>query len=288
VDRVQRIAPIGKIDWKIAFNLAVGIHLLFVACVIYLPQIFKSKPKHVEIYSVDLVNYVEPAPAAPAQAAPAKPKEVVKPKPEARKTAPIAETPAPVKPAPEKVVSLKPIKKKVVSETPPKPDLDRQRRLVEAKVAQRAAAEAARQAQEEADLQRRLLEADLAEARQIAAQINANNTPSTGTSEKQGGGSNLTGIEAQFMNAIKIHIHQYWQLPAIKSWDPNLTTRVAITFNRNGNIRSIDIEESSGDKLFDQYVRKALQDADPLPAIPPALRKSVYDIGFFFKPGGIQ
>lgn len=287
MDRVNRVAPIGKIDWKITFNLAVGIHILFLAGAIYLPQILKSKPKHVEIYSVDLVNYVAPAPA-PAAPAPVQPVKAITPKTEARKTAPIAEAPTPTVPVPEKVISLKPIKKKVTKVMPPKPDLDRQRRVVEAKKAQQAAAEAARLAQQEAELQRRLLEADLAEARQIAAQINATNTPSTGVSKKAGGGSNLTGAEAQFLNAIKIHIHQYWQLPAIKSWDPSLTTRVAIIFNSNGHIRNITIEESSGDNVFDQYVRKALQDADPLPKIPPVLKKTVFDIGFVFKPGLIQ
>lgn len=287
MDRINQVSSIGKIDWKFAFNLAVGFHVLIIAGSIYLPQLLKSKPKHPEIYSVDLVNYVEPSPAPPAAAPQAV--ETITPKIEARKIAPIAETPPPAVPKPEKVISLKPIKKKVKKKITSEPDINRQRQLAEAKKAQQAADEAARLARQEADLQRRLLEAELAEARQIAAQINSNtNRPTGSRNSGSNSGAVLSGVEKQFYNALTTHIHQYWQLPAIKNWDPNLSTTMAITINRNGRIRSMFVEQSSGDKVFDQYVKKALQDADPLPAIPPALRKSAFDIGLVFKPGGIQ
>ena len=127
-------------DWKLPLNVAIGIHLLVFLGAIYLPGIFKAKPKFADVYTISVINVAEPnngrqaaaktqkaAPRPPAKAQktaasrPAKTQEatpppVVIPPVKAKKVAPIAETPKPVEQAPPKAISLKPIKKKIVQE----------------------------------------------------------------------------------------------------------------------------------------------------------------------------
>lgn len=112
--------------WKLPFNLAVGIHVLVLLASLYLPGIFKSKPKFADIYTVSLVNIAEPvAPAPPTKAQePSPPKAVTKPPPVAaappkiKKAEPVEEAPKvveqaeTVEPAPPKAISLKPLKQK--------------------------------------------------------------------------------------------------------------------------------------------------------------------------------
>ena len=49
-------------EWKLPFNFAIGIHLLFIVGAIYLPGLLDKKPKFADIYTVSLINVVEPAP----------------------------------------------------------------------------------------------------------------------------------------------------------------------------------------------------------------------------------
>ncbi len=279
--------------------MAAGFHLLVFLSVVYLPQLLDRPSKLPEIHSVDLVNFVEPAPAPPPVVEkPAEP--VVQPKKNSvsnkKNALPAAVEPAQpvIKKAPQKAISLKPlkrkIKKKIKKKKPAKPKNNlKKRRFEEAKLAQKRAEEAARIAQMEAELERKLLEQNLAEARAVVRQNqkrsqsvsrrNSNNTKS---------GANLTGIEKQFYNAIATHMHNYWQLPEYKKWDKNLSTRVALTISASGKIKSMRVEKSSGDTVFDQFVQKALQSADPLPKIPPAMNKRYFDIGLVFIPDGLQ
>ena len=136
-------------NWKLPLNVAIVIHLLVFLGAVYLPEIFKTKPRFADVYTVSIVNVAEPAngPQAPAKAPkaasrpPAKvvksepprpvkteealPPPVVTPPVKSRTVAPIAETPKPVEPAPPKAISLKPIKKKIIQEDPKLEELAR-------------------------------------------------------------------------------------------------------------------------------------------------------------------
>lgn len=279
-------------DWKLPLNLAIGFHIVVALSCVYLPQILNNKPKHPKIYTVDLTNFVEAVPQQQAVPPKKTPLPVAKPvETKARKVAPIAPAEPVKQNAPEKVISLKPLKRKIKKKLPPQPDPQvNKRRIEEAKKAQREAEEAARIAKQEAEFERKLLMDSLRDAQQVAQQ-NQNRTDSFkpgSNSSNQTSSAALSGIEKRFFNAIVSHLHSYWQLPEHKSWDKNLATTIAITINSKGKIKSMYIESSSGDKIFDQYVQKALRAADPLPNIPPAMKKSYFDIGLVFKPGGIQ
>ncbi len=110
-----------------------------------------------------------------------------------------------------------------------------------------------------------------------------NNSRSSGRS-----GGSSSALEAQYFSSIFGHLHQYWSLPEIKQWDPQLQAVVVITIAQNGRIMNHTFEKRSGDRVFDQFVSRTIQDANPLPAIPRALRKEQFSLGLNFRPGKIQ
>lgn len=309
-------------DWKLPLNLAIGFHVLVALSAIFLPGLFNVRPKFEDIYTVDLVSMAEPAAPAAAPAAPpaaAKPAAskpaAVKPPPEPPppkpavpdEAVPVPEAAAPVeKPAPPEAISIKPMKRKVKKEVPPeepkpepekvkeqvaKPDpkqkeLDKLKRqkIAEAIRAEQEADEEARIAKEEAEQLRKMLDASQAKAAGQAASTSTS-TKATGSAKASNASS---ALEKSYYAAIFSRLHAFWALPEFREWDPSLTAIVVITINQNGEILDSFFEQSSGDKVFDQYVKKTLQDAAPLPPIPAALNKERLELGLRFTPGNIQ
>jgi colicin import membrane protein len=296
--------------WKLPFNIAVAIHLMVILAAFFLPGMFKAKPKFADIYTVSLINIAEPSLAPPVAApkAPAPPpvKQQEQPPtpptpPKVKKLAPIAEptpeiaepTPAPV--APPKAISLKPLKQKVVKEVkqqeaPPKKDeqdLTKVRKLAQAIREEAILAERARLAQEAVEQERKVL-AQSNVSKIVTSQSESSSSSATESSSATMAGSSNNLLESQYQAAIASRLQQFWSLPEYLQKDPNLTAIVAITIKVDGNIANVVFENKSGDRIFDQFVNKAIEEANPLPPIPPALKKQRYEIGFRFKPGSIQ
>lgn len=298
--------------WKLPFNIALGIHLLVVLAALYLPGLFDAKPKFADIQTVSLINIAEPSPAPPAPPAakpqppaPAKAQEAAPPPPPPaiKKAVPVPE-PAPEKPepapsAPPKAISLKPLKQKVVKEVkepepepPPAPrkkeeDLKKVQKLAEALREEAILAERARLAQEALEVERKVL-AQSSKGRMVAPAVESAPSGSSAPSGAAVAGSSNNLLESQYQAAIASRLQQFWSLPEYLQKDPELTAVVAITIRVDGTIANVVFENRSGDRIFDQFVSKAIEDATPLPPIPPALKKQRYEIGFRFKPGGIQ
>jgi outer membrane biosynthesis protein TonB len=297
-------------DWKLPLNIAIGIHVMILLGALYLPGFFKAKPKFADVYTVSLINIAEPI-AAPPSAKPqapapssAKVQEAAPPPPApappkvAKKVAPIADAPEKVEPAPapaptpQKAISLKPLKQKIVKnikeqEAPPKKndqDLKKVQKLAEALREEAVLTERAKLAQEA-----------LEQERQVLAQSNkgrmAQTTDSSAgpqTNAPAVGGSSTNLLESQYQAAIASRLQQFWSIPEYLQKDPNLTAIVAITIKIDGDIANMVFEGKSGDRIFDQFVSKTIEAANPMPPIPPALKKERYEIGFRFKPGSIQ
>ncbi|MEE4313826.1 MAG: energy transducer TonB [Desulfofustis sp.] len=278
----------GKNQWLLPLNLAIGFHLLIAFSIIFLPGMFKSKPRFEDIYSVDLISLADQPAPQPQAAAEPPPVEPVNPEPEAVSIAPetVAPAPKPVDP-----VSLKPLKKKIKKTVVPEENQEqnrqreaerlRRQRLAEALRAEQQAAEQARIAAEEAARAQKLLEQQLTEIRNQAQR-------SASSTARSGSASTLTILERQYYTAIVNRITQFWALPEFKRWDPSTQAVVVITISQNGTITNHFFEKRSNDPVFDQFVSKAVQDANPLPAIPPALRKNSFEIGLRFSPGSIN
>lgn len=280
---------------------------------LYLPGLFKAKPKFADVYTVSLINIAEPVlappsakPQAPAPS-PAKAQESAPPPPAAavpkvKKIAPIADVPDKVEPAPtpapaltsQKAISLKPLKQKIVKdvkevEIPVKKndqDLKKVQKLAEALREEEVLTERARIAQEALEQERRVL--TQSNKGRVTQNVESPVGPQTNTSAPAVGGSSTNLLESQYQAALASRLQQFWSIPEYLQKDPNLTAIVAITIKADGDIANMVVESASGNRVFDQYVKKTIEDANPMPPIPPALKKQRYEIGFRFKPGSIQ
>lgn len=298
-------------SWKLPFNIALGIHIMVLVGTVYLPAIFKSKPKFAEVYSVSLVNIVEPETAPPAgppkvaskpppPAPPPKIKKEVQPVEEppkviekVEKVEPVKEEPIADEPAPPKAVSLKPLKQKKVikvkEETPPKkPEVDRReiQKLAEALKEEEILTEKARLAREAFDQERKLLADSLkaSEARQASSSAAAERQSSSAAASSASGSSTL--LEAKYNAEILSRLMENWSVPEYMQKD--LLAVVVIIIKQDGDVATWEFESKSGDRMYDQFVNKAIEASKPFPPIPPAMKKQTHEIGFRFRPGGIQ
>jgi len=302
----------GSTGWKLPFNLAVLFHILVLSSALIIPEYLDKKPIIPEFLTVDLVNISAPLPAPVVKTAPQTQKHpskpiVSKPKPKLtkpKKTAPIApvipeKVSAAPEPVPVKAISIKPIKRKIKKKIKPDTSAADARKARDAKLKKQQAIERRRQQLlQEAQRAKALADAEqaaandavnalrkllLTDAAVVASTLPTDNSP---TSRTGGGSSNI--IESQYQSTIFSSLHEHWALPEIKPWNPDLTAVVVIHIAKNGRIISHSFEKRSGDRIFDQFVSKTIREANPLPAIPAAMRVQQYSIGLRFKPGRIQ
>jgi len=291
-------------EWKLPVNLAVAFHVLLALAVFYLPGMFNSKPRFEDIYTVNLVNLADIPDVQPVQEIVPPPEPVQPPKAEEsipENAVSIAEKPVePVvaPPEPPKAISIKPSKRKVKKKiaeqklSPRESELDRKRRqrLAEMIRAEQVAAEQARILAEEAALekklaeeaQRRLEEAEAQQARMNAQQQQQSSRSSSAMRDS----SRLSALEKQYFVAITSRLHSYWSVPEYMSDD--LSATVVITIASDGTIMHSFFEITSGDRIFDNFVTKTLQDVGKLPPIPPALNRQRMEVGLRFSPAGIR
>lgn len=283
-------------EWKLPLNVAIAIHVSIILAALYLPEMFKAKPKFADIYTVSIINIAEPAPEPVVQSQQATPPPVIKPPAKNKKIAPIAEAVEKPAPAPKKAVSLKPLKRKKIQKVTPAKSPDRnlekarlnRQRLAQALRDEELAAERAKLAREALEAERKLLQNDTPiPKRQNSASENSVSSSSRPTnSSRTAGSTNL--IESQYLASIFNRLHQYWAPPEYLQQDPNLTSVVVITINPDGQVANMLFENKSGNRVFDQFVIKTIESAAPMPPIPPALKKKRFEIGLRFKPGSIQ
>ncbi len=296
----------GVTGWKLPFNLAVLFHLFVLTAMLIIPQYLDKKPIIQEYLTVDLVNISAPLPAPVVKTASQTQKSPVKPivsKPDPKKTVSIApvipEKITPPVAAPVKAISIKPIKRKIKKTIRPDTTVADAIKARDAKLKRQQEIELReQQLLQEAQRTKALADAEQAAANDAvnalrkmlitdselaASTLQTNSAP---TQRTGGGSSNI--IESQYQSTIFSSLHEHWALPEIKPWDPDLTAVVVIHIAKNGRIISHRFEKRSGDRVFDQFVGRTIQEANPLPAIPSAMRVQQYSIGLRFKPGQIQ
>jgi colicin import membrane protein len=294
-------------SWKLPFNLALCFHVLILISSVILPKYFHKKPVIPEFLTVDLVNVAAPLPPpvkevqhtpAPAQVKPKGTIQKLQPVP-SRKTAPLAPVVAQQTPAaPAKAISIKPLKRKIKKKLSIDPSAKKAQRLrdAELKKQQRTLERKRQQLLHEAQRRKALADAEEAAAndavkalrQMLQAEAVTTTVQTTHSSTSRPGGSSTNIIESQYQSSIGGNLMDHWALPEIKPWDPDLSARVIIHIAKNGRIISHSFEKRSGDRVFDQFVSRTIQEANPLPPIPAAMRVSQYSIGLHFKPGQIQ
>ena len=296
--------------WKLPFNLALILHFLVIASALILPKYLSKKPILPDFQTVDLVNIAEPqaksTPPKPAAAKPAQKKppvaarqtKVIEPKKAVSIAPPVAQEAPSV---PVKAISIKPLKRKVKKQLPTDTraldqkkervaklkkqqaiERKRQQLLQEARRQKTLAKAEAAAANDAVNALKRMLQADAAASSEKSSRLR----PSSPTSKRTSSSNSI--LEAQYQAAIFNKLMQYWAPPEISKWKTDLTTVVVIQIAKNGRILSHNVETRSGDRVFDQFVNRTIQDANPLPPIPGALKKQQYKIGLRFSPGGFS
>ena len=299
--------------WKLPFNLAILFHVLLLSSAIILPKYIHTRPEFPEFTSVDLINIAETLPAKQTSAPQSTPVKLSKPPVtetqkvttlKAKKLAPIApvleQTP---QASVAKAISIKPLKRKLKKKLPTidKSAQERQKKLEAAQnrklIDRQKALEAeSRQLQDEANRQQAIADAEAKIAASAALnalkeslradEASASSRIEHSNNRRYGGTS--SALAAQYQSSIGGHLDQYWAFPVNKQEGQGLSATVIIKIAKDGRIINYHFEKYSGDRVFDQFVNRTLQEANPLPAIPRALKKQQYSIGLIFKPGKIQ
>jgi len=95
-------------------------------------------------------------------------------------------------------------------------------------------------------------------------------------------------LKERYDAAIFARLHKFWSLPEYMQKKPELNAVVVITINKDGSIANMFFEKKSSDRMFDQFIINTIESANPLPPIPPAMKKQRYEIGLRFKPGSVR
>ncbi len=284
-------------DWKLPLNLAIGFHIIIIVGAIYMPDLLKPKPLYKDIYTVDLINMPEPVIENPVEISPPQPKiiKTLPDKPSVNKAVSIAPPTPQQQPQapPAKAISIKPLKRKLKKKVPPaKKTVEKKRNIELEKLRRKQLADALKAEQLATEKAKVAAEEAVEELKQMLQTVNSMKaTPaktSKSTSPLTKRGATTSALENRYLGMFNNRIQQFWALPEYKVWDASLIAIVVVTVNKDGTIANRYFEKRSGDRIFDQFVQKTIQDAVPLPPIPPALKRNRMEIGLRFTPRGIQ
>lgn len=91
-----------------------------------------------------------------------------------------------------------------------------------------------------------------------------------------------------YLNAVRERVREKWTVPEIFSKNFKLTTIVAVRINRDGTLSMTRVEEASGNPRYDETVLRAVAKAAPLPPLPEDYKGDYMELGFRFRPEGID
>jgi TonB family protein len=98
-----------------------------------------------------------------------------------------------------------------------------------------------------------------------------------------GGSRPLDPALQKYYSDVWEKIREAWRPPGLSA-KKNLETVVSIRVRKDGRIMDWQIEQRSGDRVFDESVSRTLRAVDLLPPIPASLNLSDLEIGFNFHP----
>ena len=91
-----------------------------------------------------------------------------------------------------------------------------------------------------------------------------------------------------YLNMVRKKVHIAWVLPDGLTDERNLITIVAIKIRRDGTLADTRVEEGSGNRRYDDTVLRAIAKAAPLPALPEEYEGEYMELGFRFRPEGVE
>ena len=154
-------------------------------------------------------------------------------------------------------------------------ELERKRAIARARTLEKQAAEEARRARVE-----------------LASVIRATQAATSAPRRDSGRSSSArqvnSALENQYVMDLASRVQRLWVLPEIKKWAPSLETTVEFTVLRDGRVINVRIAKSSGDTFFDRFAKETVKKAAPMPPFPIVFKKDWMDLGFRFRPAGVN
>jgi len=93
--------------------------------------------------------------------------------------------------------------------------------------------------------------------------------------KRMGLGARIEGADAlgysYYLNAILARIAENWFDPYLGE-PRRISTTMVFIIERDGTLRDIEVEKSSGDKVYDNAAERALKVLDRLPPLPPEFK----------------
>jgi len=272
---------------KIPLLLSFAVHLGVILFSIVAPLIMYDPSLNIpEVYTVNLYNVPEVAPPPPSVA------KIVQ-----------ISTPTPKKAIAQKhvkrdAVSLSPIRKRLLKE---KKDKEARKRLNERKkreinqvkmeLLQEQAENEVRQAEKVLLEAKKEAAAKIAELykRSVESIASQQVVEESSVINSRNGDIDRQKLEAldRYRARLFDHIAPHWQLPELQDWDESLRAVIIMQVNRDGSVTNVYFEKRSGNQRFNQYARKTIDNAQPLPPFPIDFHDKSEEIAVTFSPGGL-
>lgn len=297
---------------RLPLLLTAAIHLGALLLALAAPRLMPEQIRIPEAYQVELYSAPEwqaetPAAPPPGPAAIAAPGPTAAPQPptvprlEGKGKVPTKTEVAPPAgaAAPPKAVSLAPIKGQLLKENRER-QLNERVKALRQEHEQRLTEEAARQAALAAVSSIAEFYHAATPTGQTTSQANQASGPSPATAGTRSGNVTVaaarpggTGVAPEgpwlaYKARLTSHIGRQWKLPVLQDWDPRLNATVILRIKRDGTVTSTWFERHSNNPRFDQYVKKAVTQASPLPPLPPESTQKSEEIAVTFTPGGLK
>ncbi|VAW35877.1 hypothetical protein MNBD_DELTA03-743 [hydrothermal vent metagenome] len=297
--------------WKMPLVLTALLHLAVFLLLIMPPSFLRPRHNFQEIQTINLFTAVELKArlkpprrhtAPPRVSRPSRPRRQPPPPPVKEVKSINIDQPPPLVPAkPAKVVSLRP--RKLKKRAPPlvkheKVNDELLRRGLAGIRARLKAKQEARQVKSAlAELVKNLQAAKPAPAPPKNKPVSpaAPDTAKGVSAESESNQAARNAAEAagfklalrRYYMLISLRIHEHWSLPKTHSWDKSLEAVVVINIRRDGIVSKITFEKKSDNMYFNQYVKKTIEEASPMPPFPSDLKRERLEIGLRFMPGGM-
>jgi outer membrane biosynthesis protein TonB len=97
------------------------------------------------------------------------------------------------------------------------------------------------------------------------------------------GNAPLDPAMAQYYNTVKEKIEEAWN-PSSLAYKKNLAAKISIKIRKDGMIVDINVDEGSGNRVYDESILRSLRSIDRLPSIPSSLGLDTIELGFRFVP----
>ena len=306
--------PEPKTRWKMMIGVSLGIHIIIIGGAVMLAS--GSAPRR-SLYAPSIsVGLYGPGkigppggagypagqpPAAESEPAPAPvEKKAGPPKPEKAEPAPPKVTPAATPPKkalpPREVVRVPkktPTRKKAVKkrDAPPRKKTPPKKA---AKPGQRPKPKSVSRPSKKLKRKRSLNTKDLDQLAKIRKRLSAQaSRPGTGGSGREGPGGGSGGRPGErdaYKNGLARIFHDAWS-PPDSLRDKGLKAFLVLQIDRGGQILKIDIQKSSGNRLFDASVMRAVgkvKTRGGVPPLPPGIPEGILEQGFLFDPKDLR